>query len=75
VAAREVLKMAFQKLSLAEVVAFAVVQNQRSIRVMERLGMEQDVDPFFDHPGVQDDRLRRHVLYRATRQTNLAGFK
>lgn len=36
----------------------AVVQDQRSIRVMERLGMKQDTEPFFDHPEVSDDRLR-----------------
>ena len=65
-AAREVLNMAFQELNLEEVVAFAVVENQRSVAVMERLGMVRDAEPFFDHPGVSEDRLRRHVLYRAT---------
>jgi RimJ/RimL family protein N-acetyltransferase len=65
VAARAVLDMAFQTLDLTEVVAFTVIQNQRSIQVMERLGMKRDSEPFFDHPGVMDDRLRRHVLYRA----------
>lgn len=59
--------MAFANLGLVEVVAFAAVQNQRSIRVMERLGMKRDPEPFFNHPEVLDDRLRRHVLYRATR--------
>jgi RimJ/RimL family protein N-acetyltransferase len=70
-AAREVLNMAFQELNLAEVVAFAVVENQRSVRVMERLGMERNTEPFFDHPAVSDDRLRRHVLYKATRPAHL----
>jgi RimJ/RimL family protein N-acetyltransferase len=65
-AARVVLSMAFRTLKLAEVFAFAVVENQRSIRVMERIGMEQDPEPFFDHPAVAEDRLRRHVLYKAT---------
>lgn len=50
--------MAFQELNLAEVVAFAVVENQRSVRVMERLGMERNTEPFFDHPAVSDNRLR-----------------
>jgi RimJ/RimL family protein N-acetyltransferase len=71
-AARRVLKMAFQELDLAEIVAFAVVENQRSIRVMERLSMERDPKPFFDHPGVAEERLRRHVLYRATRPSESA---
>jgi len=65
-AAREVLNMAFQELSLEEVVAFAVVENQRSVRVMERLCMVRNARPFFDHPEVSEDRLRRHVLYKAT---------
>jgi RimJ/RimL family protein N-acetyltransferase len=65
-AAREVLNMAFQKLDLKEVVAFAVVENQRSVRVMERLCMVRSAEAFFDHPGVSEDRLRRHVLYKAT---------
>ena len=70
-AARAVLSMAFRTLKLAEVFAFAVVENQRSIRVMERLGMEQDPEPFFDHPAVAEDRLRGHVLYKATRPARL----
>lgn len=70
-AAREVLSMAFQILNLPEVFAFAVVENQRSVRVMERLGMERDTEPFFDHPAVAEDRLRRHVLYKATRPADL----
>ena len=65
-AAQAVLDMAFKVLNLPEVVAFTAPQNQRSIRVMERLRMKRDAEPFFDHPGVSDDRLRRHVLYRAT---------
>lgn len=71
-AARKVLNMAFQELNLAEVVAFSVVQNQRSIRVMERLGMQRDVEPYFDHPRVSNDQLRRRVLYRARCPTNSA---
>lgn len=70
-AAREVLSMAFQTLKLTEVFAFAVAENQRSVRVMERLGMKQDTVPFFDHPEVSDDRLRRHALYKATRPAHL----
>lgn len=70
-AAREVLNMAFRTLKLAEVFAFSVVDNQRSIRVMERLGMEQDTEPFFDHPAVSEGRLRRHVLYKVTRPAHL----
>jgi len=31
---------------------------------MERLGMTHDPADDFDHPRVDDPRLRRHVLYR-----------
>jgi RimJ/RimL family protein N-acetyltransferase len=61
-----VLRMAFQTLNLPEVVAFAVAENARSIRVMERLGMERDQRAYFDHPAVTDTRLQRHVLFRAS---------
>jgi RimJ/RimL family protein N-acetyltransferase len=62
-----VLQMAFQILKMPEVVAFAVAENARSIRVMERLGMERDQRAYFDHPAITDIRLQRHILYRATR--------
>lgn len=61
-----VLKMAFQTLRMPEVVAFAVAENVRSIRVMERIGMKWDRQKYFDHPAVTEIRLQRHVLYRAT---------
>ena len=61
-----VLHMAFQTLHMPEVVAFAAVGNLRSIRVMERIGLERDQRAYFDHPAVTDVRLQRHVLYRAT---------
>ena len=65
-AAAAVLQMAFDTLLMPEVVAFAVMDNLRSIRVMERVGMKRDQRAYFDHPDVTDARLRRHVLYRAT---------
>ena len=40
-------------------------------RVMERLGMERNTEPFFDHPAVSDDRLRRHILYKAAHSAHL----
>jgi len=66
-----VLKMAFQTLRMPEVVAFAAVGNVRSIRVMERIGMEWDRQKYFDHPAVTDIRLQRHVLYRATQSLSV----
>ncbi|MDP9101000.1 MAG: GNAT family N-acetyltransferase [Actinomycetota bacterium] len=50
------------------VVSFTAEVNERSWRVMQRLGMRRELE--FDHPypGLPE-RLRRHVLYRAERQT------
>lgn len=55
---------------LDEVVAFAVLENQRSTRVMERLGMVRRPEDDFDHPNLEEDSpLRRHCLYRMPRTT------
>lgn len=72
-AAGAVLRMAFETLGLAEVVAFAVADNARSIRVMEKIGMKRDPAGDFDHPAVRQAALRRHVLYRAGRATTDSG--
>jgi RimJ/RimL family protein N-acetyltransferase len=41
--------------------------TERSIAVMQQLGMTRDPVADVDHPAVSDDRLRRHVLYRVCR--------
>ena len=64
-AARAVLAFAFDELGLDEVISFTSTTNVRSQRVMERIGMTHDPADDFDHPNVADERLRRHVLYRA----------
>ena len=68
------LKMGFESLDLSEITSFAVPQNPASIAVMQRIGMTHDVDGDFDHPLISDEQahLRRHVLYRITRETWLA---
>ena len=64
-AARAAVQHGFDNLGLREIVAFAPPQNERSIAVMERLGMRRDPDGDFDHPRMPEDSpLRRHVLYR-----------
>jgi len=66
-AARAALRYAFGQLDLDEVVSFTTVGNERSRRVMERLGMTRDPADDFDHPLVDDPRIRPHVLYRLGR--------
>ena len=67
--ARAVLHHAFHTLNLASLVSFTVPQNQRSRRVMEKLGMTHDPAEDFDHPNLPEGHpLRRHVLYRTDRE-------
>lgn len=67
--ARAALQFAFDELGWPEVVAFTAAINERSQRVMRRLGMIRDPGSDFDHPRVPEgDRLRRHVLYRIRRE-------
>ena len=67
-AARAALEFGFHSVGLEEIVSFTVPANQRSRRVMEKLGMTRDPADDFDHPRIpQGDALRRHVLYRLRR--------
>ena len=64
-AARAVLDIAFSQIGLQEVLALTATINRRSIRIMEKLGMQHDPAENFDHPRLaQDSPLRRHVVYR-----------
>ena len=66
-AARTAIDYGFGTAGMDEIVSFAIPANKRSLRVMERLGMTHDPGDDFDHPRFLDDeRLRRHVLYRMT---------
>jgi RimJ/RimL family protein N-acetyltransferase len=60
------LRYGFERLDLQEVVAYTVPANQRSRRVMEKLGMQYSED--FEHPELEQNHpMRRHVLYRLPR--------
>jgi ribosomal-protein-alanine N-acetyltransferase len=60
-----VLGYAFTELRLPEVVSFTTVANQRSRRVMEKIGMTRNPADDFDYPGLAEGHpLRRHVLHR-----------
>jgi RimJ/RimL family protein N-acetyltransferase len=75
-AAGEALRFGFEDLGLEEIVSFTVPQNDRSRRVMERIGLVRDEAGDFDHPrvdGVAHPELVRHVLYRLDRATWAAG--
>jgi RimJ/RimL family protein N-acetyltransferase len=69
-AAAAALRYGFGALALAEVVSFTSVGNQRSRRVMERIGMHRRPSEDFDHPNLPEGHpLRRHVLYRLPKST------
>lgn len=63
--AHETLRYGFETVGLDEIVSFTAVANERSRRVMEKLGMRRDAAEDFDHPSLDaGDPLCRHVLYR-----------
>jgi RimJ/RimL family protein N-acetyltransferase len=67
-AASAALAFGFDEMRLEEIVSFMSVINERSRRVMERIGMTHDPTDDFDHPlRSHGDPLRRHVLYRERR--------
>ena len=63
--AKAVVGYAFDALGLDSLVSFTVPANVRSLRVMEKIGMNRDPAEDFDHPNLPEGHaLRRHVLYR-----------
>lgn len=67
--AKAALAYGFEKLNLGEIVSFTAVQNMRSRRVMERIGMHHDPRDDFDHPKLLEGHpLRKHVLYRLSQE-------
>jgi RimJ/RimL family protein N-acetyltransferase len=67
-AARAAVDFGFEQAHLDEVLSWTIPANEPSIGVMTRLGMTREPAFDFDHPRLlEDDRLRRHVVYRLTR--------
>ena len=63
--AKAALTYGFETLNLDEIVSFTAVQNMRSRRIMEKIGMHHSSKDDFDHPKLPEGHpLRRHVLYR-----------
>jgi RimJ/RimL family protein N-acetyltransferase len=68
-AARAAVDDGFGRLGLTEILSWTVPANERSWRVMERLGMRRSPAEDFDHPKLAEGHpLRRHVLYRLRRE-------
>ncbi len=67
-AASAALAYGFDVIDLDEIVSMTAPRNERSWRLMQRLGMTRDPADDFDHPRIADGHpLQRHVLYRLRR--------
>jgi 3-dehydroquinate dehydratase/shikimate dehydrogenase len=63
--AKASLAYGFNILKLKEIVSFTTVQNLRSTKVMEKIGMHHNPQDDFDHPKIpKGHKLQRCVLYR-----------
>jgi len=75
--AREAMRFAFDTLLVPELVSYTTVTNERSRRVMAKLGLERinPAAPYdFLHPRIPEGHpLRPHVTYRRTREDWLAA--
>lgn len=70
--AKAVLDHAFSVLKIPEIVSFAAAGNVKSIRVMQKIGLQHHEEDDFDHPKLDDTSpLKRHVLYRLSRKEYL----
>lgn len=62
--AKAVLDFGFNQCNLKEIVSFTAINNIKSIKVMQRLGMLEDIERKFNHPNLLlDHSLSLHVLY------------
>ncbi len=67
-AAAAALAYGFGTLGLDRIVAYTAAGNERSRRLMERLGMSHDATADFDHPRLEPaGPLSRHVMYSIER--------
>lgn len=73
-AAKAVLHYAFTELNLGEIISFTVVANSKSRRIMEKIRLHHSEADDFDHPKLEKSSpLKRHVLYRITRDNYQAN--
>lgn len=63
--AKAALEFGFNTIGLDEIISFTVPMNHRSIRVMEKIGLQRDQQGDFHHTKLPlDHPLSWHVLYR-----------
>jgi RimJ/RimL family protein N-acetyltransferase len=65
---KEVVRQAFTRLGLDELVSFTACINARARHLIEKMGMSRNPIEDFEHPKVAEGHvLRQHVLYRLRR--------
>ncbi len=70
-AAKACLDHGFNVQGFTEIVSFTTPANQRSIAVMERIGMSRDAGGDFEHPNLPaGHELAPHALYRKIRPSS-----
>lgn len=63
--AKAALDYGFNTCQLEEIVAITVMDNKRSQRVMEKIGLKRDARADFKHPRLPArHRLSKHIFYR-----------
>ena len=65
--AKAVMDAGFAQFDFDEIVAVTAIQNERSWRVMERLGMRRDAETFAHPALVAEHPLSEHFMYRKQR--------
>ena len=66
------LAFGFHVLDLSEIISYTPRLNQASRRVMEKLGMQEQLDAAFLHPDIDPaNPLAQQVLYHITRDAHL----
>lgn len=72
-AAKRILDYAFNDLKLKEIVSFTVHDHERSMHIMEKIGMSRVEGGDFDYPMLPKGHpLGRFVLYELTRKDYLS---
>tara|TARA_R110000868_G_scaffold174324_7_gene410950 strand:+ start:586 stop:1173 length:588 start_codon:yes stop_codon:yes gene_type:complete len=75
-AAKAVLHLAMMQLNLTEIISFTAAVNSRSRKVMEKIRLQHDINDDFDHPSLHAESvLKRHVLYRISREAYLSNHQ
>ena len=73
-ASSQAIRYGFTTAQLKEIVTFTTPANQRSIRLIERLGFRRDERNDFEHPEIEEGNPHQnHIFYRLTEEEHTAA--